>query len=272
MPVVQNATFPRSGDLNIDSTSVLSPIDRWKCEAPRTSPLGNPVRCRKCLGCLRKRQWIWSRRAEREFEASARSWWVTLTHREGNSPSFREVQRALSRIRKVDREMRYLCTEEYGERLGRLHWHVLLHCQNAVTKKIIESVWPHGFTKARLAKSAALAKYMAKYQAKAGRLRASKHYGSVIIFPGIEFAGTPDAWSQLRKRQLILMAEKSAARKAHLTIRDLRSGRREYAEEFEELNDQGGEKIRRLIMDRKDDPLIGKSTARKLMIEAKQVS
>ena len=117
---------------------------------------------------------------------------------------YQAVQVLLRGIRKIDPHMRYLVTEENGERNGRLHWHALLHVSEQVTKRSIEALWPHGYTVCRLAKDARLAQYMAKYQAKAGRLRASIHYGRTSCDPG-ERADLPvkaEAAVWARKRQL----------------------------------------------------------------------
>jgi hypothetical protein len=166
-----------------------APPVKW-CLSPIPSPhTGRPTPCRKCERCLWIAQRRWMRRAEREFRQSGRTWWVTLTHDDaraprdldGNpvAPTYREVKAWLRKVRKLDPSIRYLVREESGERFGRLHWHVLLHCSPVLQRRPMELLWKFGHFHARLAKSAGLAAYMAKYQAKhsAGKLRPSIGYG-----------------------------------------------------------------------------------------------
>jgi hypothetical protein len=159
---------------------------RW-CLEPGTSPFGKPIPCRKCSRCL----WIasrrWMRRAEREFHQSGRTWWITLTVRPGAdpAPTYRDVSLWLRRVRmKLDPSIRYLVREETGERFGRLHWHVLLHCSPLLQRRSMQAEWKFGHFHARLAKTPGLAAYMAKYQAKAdGKFRPSIQYGKRLDTP-----------------------------------------------------------------------------------------
>jgi hypothetical protein len=121
---------------------------------------------------------MWKARATAEFNTSPRTWWVTLTWRGDVPASYGDVAKFLRKLRKIDPQLRYLVTEEVGELGQRRHWHALVHCSESLSKAQLEAAWPHGFLKPRLATSARLARYMAKYQGKAGGvLRASTRYG-----------------------------------------------------------------------------------------------
>lgn len=133
--------------------------------------------CRRCPSCLRKRQGQWAVRCLHEFGSAPRSWWCTFTYRGEAAICYRELQLAFKRLRKAGRKIRYLTSEEAGELNGRKHFHVILHGPADLTKREVEALWPHGFTKVRLARSARVGAYLAKYLAKSSRIRASARYG-----------------------------------------------------------------------------------------------
>lgn len=137
------------------------------------------VRCRKCSGCLRLRQSEWMHRATVEFVSHVRSWWVTYTYSPGqiDGAIYKHIQLAHYRLRKSGHDFRFLCSEEEGERNGRKHYHVLYHDGGCLKRRDFEAVWQLGFTHARLARTAGLGAYLAKYASKVGRIRASLHYG-----------------------------------------------------------------------------------------------
>jgi hypothetical protein len=89
------------------------------------------------------------------------------------------VKLFFKRLRKNKHEFRYLISEERGETANRLHWHVLLHCNNSLTKRKLVAQWHIGNVHCRLARSDGLGRYMAKYAAKQSRIRASVRYGQV---------------------------------------------------------------------------------------------
>lgn len=141
-----------------------------------TIPL-QAVRCRKCKGCLKAREAQWSYRAGVEYLISERTWWLTLTYAGSKEPTYDDVKLFFKKLRKKH-EFRYVISEERGTEKERLHWHILVHCSNSLTRREIERCWNNGFVNARLARHAGLGRYLAKYLAKQSRIRASKHYGS----------------------------------------------------------------------------------------------
>lgn len=136
-------------------------------------------RCRKCPACLRLRSQEWTARAKHEWFSHERCWWITLTFR-GSVPKFyEEVQKWLKRVRSSSNlSIRYLVSEETGERRNRLHWHVLLFSSKSVTKRCLTSRWKHGFSKCVLARTVGVLRYVSKYASKVGRLRASVGFGN----------------------------------------------------------------------------------------------
>jgi hypothetical protein len=174
----ERAIHTPNGRLDLLCTSDTPSPRTLRCDAPYRTPTGELVSCRKCAACMRIRSRRWQRRAQREFEQAPRTWWVTLTHRADPAPSYKDVQRWLKVIRKAHPSIRYLITEETGHASGRLHWHVLVHSSSGLQRRPMEQAWRFGYCHARLAKTAGLASYMAKYQAKAGKLRASSRYGT----------------------------------------------------------------------------------------------
>ena len=135
------------------------------------------VRCRKCANCMRMRQAQWMYRGAVEYATHKRTWFVTLTWKDGSVCDYEEVKKFFKRLRKKHGAFRYLCTEEKGELNERLHWHILLHCSDSLTWRSISSEWSHGHIHCKLARTSGLASYIAKYAAKGGRIRASRFYG-----------------------------------------------------------------------------------------------
>lgn len=206
------------------------PHDAYSCEMPipvygiglpsgvlgeTASPL--PVefsaRCRKCPGCLRHRQRLWTARAIDETKASKRTWFCTLTVRpedrfrmdliaeryamirrladEPPEEVFRlrakivgqEVTRWLKRVRKNSgAKLRVLLVTE-SHKDGYPHFHALIHeTSGTVTKRVLEAGWRVGFSQFRLCDPGASG-YVAKYLSKVAltRVRASRHYGQPTL-------------------------------------------------------------------------------------------
>lgn len=145
------------------------------------------VRCRKCVKCLKVRQGQWAYRATVEYLAAKRTWWLTLSYRGKHEPDYEDVKRFYKRLRKKEggRGLRYVVSEERGGKNDRLHWHILLHCQPSLTRRQIERSWDFGYVHARLAKTAGLGGYLAKYLAKQSRIRASVSYGGEETVSGL---------------------------------------------------------------------------------------
>lgn len=181
------------------SVRVPRPTD---CQSPIKSDFGLG-RCRKCSGCRLCRQNEWVSRSSLEMAASRRTWWCTLSYRDGathKAASYWDVQLMLKHVRTVlakqygadAPQVRYVVVQEYGELRGRVHWHMALACfgSNAhrVTKNLLRRAWPLGNVSLKLTAPrdiARNAKYLTKYLTKADpvsgaatRLRASQGWGS----------------------------------------------------------------------------------------------
>lgn len=187
--MVYYAPFSRIHELIQEAADGRSESVGLVCENPRYVALADAegvhialqaVRCRKCVPCGKMRARLWMQRAVVEFCSSERTWWVTYTYRPGNEfLPYEEVKKAHKVLLKAHR-FRFVCSEEEGETNGRKHFHVLYHGDHDLQRRHFEAVWKHGFVHARLARSAGLGAYLAKYAAKAGRIRASLHYGDQL--------------------------------------------------------------------------------------------
>lgn len=171
------------------------------------------TRCRECPSCLRVRRNLWAHRAATEARLWPRTWFGTITLRpdahylmlaqarrefapNGDFDTLGEIERFRLVDRQIWRELakmwkrirknygfplRYFIVAE-AHKSGYPHYHCLVHqVQEAAPLKYtsLEGQWPHGFTKWRLVKSVAEARYTAKYCSKSvlARVRASQRYG-----------------------------------------------------------------------------------------------
>jgi len=151
------------------------------CSSPKVGFRGW-VKCGKCRGCLKVRQNDWVRRAMIEFEAHPRTWFLTLTYRGEYEVGYDAVQKFLKRLRKnTGQKIRYLCATERGSKNNRLHYHLLVHGAEALTKRMIIKEWPHGLTHMRLARDLTSARYVSKYTAKDAHIRPSLGYGHATL-------------------------------------------------------------------------------------------
>lgn len=160
--------------------------------------------CRKCPKCLQFRQMRWRERAQSELLLVPRSWFVTLTfspvHLAGviaeasrlgggrlkvEKCAYGHVQRYFKRLRKRGLGFRYLAIAEYGEKQGRLHYHVLLHQQGVkpILKSALEAEWRSHVHARLVSNSAGSASYITKYLTKSleTKPRASTSYGGARL-------------------------------------------------------------------------------------------
>lgn len=175
------------------------------------------VACRKCAPCLRRRSKMWTARAVTEVQASARTWFGTLTYAPQQQSRFINLSRArllrqgvdfdalpfgeqftelcrhagaevtmyLKRVRKESgASFRYLCVAEH-HKSGLPHYHLLVHERHEGDLKhaVLSKQWRRcGFEKWRLASTTAEAAYLCKYLSKTSvaRVRASASYGEPL--------------------------------------------------------------------------------------------
>lgn len=121
------------------------------------------VRCGRCIGCKLDRSQSWAQRCLHESQLHEESYFVTLTYDENNCPRslvYRHFQLFMKRLRRAKGAVRFFMCGEYGEKLGRPHYHACifgLKLDDLVvykrldsgfvlyTSKFLEGVWEKGF-------------------------------------------------------------------------------------------------------------------------------
>lgn len=123
------------------------------------------IACGQCVGCRLQKAATWAARCMHEASLHACNSFVTLTYSDEHlkSPSldYRDFQLFLKRARKKLKKLRYYAAGEYGELTSRPHFHAILFGVGFTdatllkktgsgrliyTSKILESLWPHGFS------------------------------------------------------------------------------------------------------------------------------
>jgi len=158
------------------------------------------VRCRKCAGCLRSRQFLWKLRAQAECFGSAQSYLFTGTYRAQYldlEPVGESVTLWLKRLRyyiKAGSDFRYLVAFE-RHKSGAWHMHALLHDVKGTIPHLqhySELAWNDGFTKCKpvdVRGAGYVTKYVSKDLDQVGetarrpRIRASRNptYGAAVM-------------------------------------------------------------------------------------------
>lgn len=162
------------------------------------TPLSLP--CGRCIGCRLERARQWAVRLLHESEMHEDSSFITLTYDDEHLPSNRSLsvpvtQLFMKRLRhRVGVPIRFFLCGEYGERLGRPHYHalifgyafpdkVLLSESNGVRlyrSEMLEDVWGFGFCSIGSVTFDS-ACYVAKYATKKVLgPKAAAHYGGRI--------------------------------------------------------------------------------------------
>lgn len=162
----------------------------------------NSVRCRKCENCNAQRKREWVERVAKEWYVHDRTWFLTFTFAECKTvinqgkrnemtvcpkmdsetftealyPDYADIQLWLKRIRKKHK-IKFLSVEEFGEKYGRLHWHLVLHSSCSLTGDEMQQQWDYGKLHSKLVTDSDIGSYIAKYVTKAGKLRGSVGYG-----------------------------------------------------------------------------------------------
>ena len=107
---------------------------------------------------------------------------MTLTFAKVPENPYDEVQKYLKRYRKKNgSDFKYLCVQEHGTKTGRLHYHLLIHCDEKIKRRDVEDKWHGGYSRSRLVHKEAddvAHRYVCKYLLKEGtRPKASRNYG-----------------------------------------------------------------------------------------------
>jgi len=155
------------------------------------------VPCGQCIGCRLDRSGQWAIRCHHEASLHETNSFITLTFNDENLPadrslSVRTFQLFMKRLRKkYTYPIRFYACGEYGENLGRPHYHACLFGHDFKDKKIwmqargkdplyrsaeLEELWPYGFStigEVTLESAAYVARYIVK---KITGDQAEKHY------------------------------------------------------------------------------------------------
>ncbi len=122
--------------------------------------------CGRCVGCRLERSRQWAVRIMHEAKQYRDNSFVTLTYDEGNIPTDRSLdhrhfQLFMKRLRKRFGPTRFYMAGEYGETLGRPHYHACLfglgfedksyHARTPSGARLyrsaeLERLWPYGFS------------------------------------------------------------------------------------------------------------------------------
>lgn len=134
--------------------------------APSLEPFELKLPCGQCIGCRLERSRQWAVRCVHEAQMHERNCFITLTFDSSHLPedgslSVRTFQLFMKRLRKrFGKAIRYFHCGEYGENLGRPHYHACLFNFDFSDKVLwsvrddvrlyrspsLEDLWPYGFS------------------------------------------------------------------------------------------------------------------------------
>lgn len=156
------------------SVPCFHPLKGWKTGSGRlvfsqergtVAPLTVP--CGQCIGCRLERSRQWAVRMMHEASLHADNCFVTLTYSNEHLPPYgslvkADFQKFMKRLRKeiAPARVRFFHAGEYGDRLGRPHYHVCLFGYGFPDKveftrrgghpvyrsRLLERVWPYGLS------------------------------------------------------------------------------------------------------------------------------
>lgn len=191
---------------------------QWTTARKRPYDVGMFVPCRKCARCLQIRQMQWRTRILSEARLVPFNYFLTLTfspaHLAGvlaeaqkrkdksvEGAGYRHVSLYLKRLRKGRKmtsrgvtkdslgrtrqafdplKFRFFAAAEYGDLNGRLHFHLMLHCDRWIPPEVFQDEWRSRATAELVKSTQGCATYVSKYLTKdqtPGRARASLRYG-----------------------------------------------------------------------------------------------
>lgn len=113
---------------------------------------GRKFPCGVCIACRLQRSNVWAMRMLHEMQYYESSSFITLTYRDVDCPAElkpKHLQDFMKRLRyDLDgRKIKYFAAGEYGELLGRPHYHAILFGVSVKEKNYIDKAWKFGFTK-----------------------------------------------------------------------------------------------------------------------------
>ncbi|AXL15320.1 replication initiator protein [Microviridae sp.] len=160
-----------------------------------------PIPCGQCVGCRLARSNQWAIRCVHEASLHEQNSFITLTYHDDNLPKGgtlvkKDFQDFMKRLRKsiAPKKIRYYMAGEYGDKLGRPHYHALIFghdfgdkylWETIGTKKYyrspeLERLWQKGYSNISDV-NIATAGYVARYVMKKITGDAAKdHYGEKI--------------------------------------------------------------------------------------------
>ncbi|QCS36326.1 replication initiator protein [Capybara microvirus Cap1_SP_259] len=140
--------------------------------------------CGQCLNCRLKdiRDWFVRSMFEAKKLDTPYHYFLTLTYDNDHLPadgfaSREDLKNFLNYLKKNYKgdKIRYYATSDYGGRLGRAHFHLLLFCSCKLDKKRVLRIWHRGITKLLPLRDFYI-KYVCKYTVKKRDLVASDGY------------------------------------------------------------------------------------------------
>lgn len=163
-------------------------------DRPRTVP------CGQCVGCRLERSRQWAVRCHHEASLHEENCFVTLTYNPENEPEYgslklRDLQLFMKKLRKkYSRKIRFYACGEYGPKLQRPHYHLIIFNHDFADKtlwqenngeklyrsKELEKIWTYGFSSVgsvTFNSAAYVARYIMKKQ---NGVQAVLHYGNRI--------------------------------------------------------------------------------------------
>ncbi|WNK14706.1 MAG: replication initiator protein [Microvirus sp.] len=163
---------------------------------------GLTLPCGQCVGCRLDRSRRWAMRCVHEASMYDVNSFVTLTYEDGNCPTslnYGDFQLFMKRLRKKMGKVRFFMCGEYGEKLGRPHYHACLfgvHFDDRYLwsessgqvrlyrSPLLESLWPHGFSTVGDVTFDSAAYVAAYCMKKVNGDRADAHYEKVSLSSG----------------------------------------------------------------------------------------
>lgn len=124
-----------------------------------------PIPCGKCIGCRLEKARQWAVRCVHEAQMYPENSFITLTYNNENLPKDRNIQKRdlqlfFKRLRKAlsPKEIRYYACGEYGDKMGRPHYHACLFNHDFEDKIMLRTgkVKPSGLSKFKPTRNHAL--------------------------------------------------------------------------------------------------------------------